>query len=321
MALVDEISSVTEELFIPKLVDNIYNSNPVFMRMKERGIKYSGGRDIVQPVLYAQNSNVLAYTGFDTLNIDATTEVTSAKYDWRQYAVAVNIDRLTELKNSGMSAVLDLVQAKLQNAEKSLSDTLGTDLYTGQGGTYKTMNGFDQMVDDGTNVATYGGINRSTDGDPWWKASYDANGGTGRTLTLALMREWVGDVTIGADGPTLITTTQKVFNKVWELYQANQRFVNTNEGLGGFQTLMFDGIPIVVDSKVPIDTATTNERMYILNESYFDLFVHTDEDFRFEPWHMHLDQNARVAKIFFAGNLAGSNCRMHQQVRDINTSL
>jgi hypothetical protein len=43
-----ELHAVTQKYFIPKLVDNIFDSNPLFKRMKERGLDGDEGTRIVQ---------------------------------------------------------------------------------------------------------------------------------------------------------------------------------------------------------------------------------------------------------------------------------
>jgi hypothetical protein len=307
MPLIDEVNAVTEQLFIPKLVDNFFGSNVLMSRMKERGRSYQGGTKITQPVLYAQNSNFKFYSGWDTLNIDPTTEVTAAQFDWRQASISIAIDRLTELKNSGAQAVLDLVSTKMQVAEKTMIDQMGTYLYTGIGGSTgsKELDGLNMMVNDGTYNAVYGAIDRTA--NTWWKSNYSAT--TGITSTLIRIQKKIGLATVGKSRPDLAMCTQAIFDDVWALSLDKQRIVNQTDADNGFQSVRVSGLDFVVDDKCPSYDAD-NDWVYLLNTEYIDFVTHSDEDFRFEPWHMHLDKNGRVAKIHWAGNLTGSNPRM-----------
>jgi hypothetical protein len=64
-------------------------------------------------------------------------------------------------------------------------------------------------------------------------------------------------------------------------------------------------IPIIADSQCPAS------HLAFVDERYMKMVVHKDEFFRFEPWAKPLNQNVRVAKIYFAGNLVSSNNRKH----------
>lgn len=64
----DQVSAITEKKFLPKLVDNIFDSNPYYMRIKQKSLmKLSGGTSIMQPLNYAATSASGWYTGSETL--------------------------------------------------------------------------------------------------------------------------------------------------------------------------------------------------------------------------------------------------------------
>ena len=57
MALTNTLSALTREKFMPILVDNIFNSNALCLKLLKNADKIDGGSKIVVPVEYATNAN------------------------------------------------------------------------------------------------------------------------------------------------------------------------------------------------------------------------------------------------------------------------
>jgi hypothetical protein len=87
--------------------------------------------------------------------------------------------------------------------------------------------------------------------------------------------------------------------------QPAQRFMDSESAKGGFTSLMFNGVPWLVDSKAP------STHIVGLNEDYLHLVGHKDEWFRFDPFQNPINQNVKVAHIFTMLCFASSNNRMH----------
>jgi hypothetical protein len=99
--------------------------------------------------------------------------------------------------------------------------------------------------------------------------------------------------------------TRANYNRYYALLQPQQRFQDSESAKGGFQSLMFNGIPVLADSHCPAN------HIFFLNENYLHLFVHKDSDFKFEPFQKPVNQAVKVAKIYWTGALGSSNNRMH----------
>jgi len=291
-----EISAITEKYFIPKLVDNIFTSNVLLQRARKKFMQtQDGGERIMCPVMYATTSASDWYSGADTLDITANDQITSAEFEWKQAYANITITRLDDLKNSGKLATVNFVKSKVQVAEKTLADKIGTGLYN-LGTDADAIVGLRLAIDS---TGTYGGIDRST--YTWWASQEDSST---TALSLSAMQALYGDCTIGNDKPSVIVTTQDIFDDYFALLQPQQRFQDSNTANAGFNNLLFRGVPIVVDNKCPAS------HMFMLNEDYLKLYIHTKENFRFEPFQKPLNQNVSSAKIYFAGALTSSNCRM-----------
>ena len=293
----DQISGITEKKFIKKMADNIFDSNPLLKRLKEKSYeKLDGGTSIMVPLNYATTTASGWYTGADSLSTSDNENITAAEYQWRQIYANISITRLDELKNSGDSAKLSLVKSKVQIAEKTIMDTMGTALYN-DGTTLNALVGLKAIV--GT-ASTVGGIAQST--NSWWAGQVDSST---TTFSIAALQTQFNACSVDSDSPTVIMATRANYNRYYAALQPQQRFMDSETAKGGFSSLMFNGAPFIADSHCPAS------HIFILNEKYLHLFVHQDEDMRFEPFQKPINQNVKVAKVFWMGALGSSNNRLH----------
>jgi hypothetical protein len=84
----DQITAVTKRKYLPKLVDNIFDSDPLLKRAKDKGWYQSvdGGTSIFQPAMYAQTTAAGSYAPtatLDTTDNDQFTAFEYAKLSWR----------------------------------------------------------------------------------------------------------------------------------------------------------------------------------------------------------------------------------------------
>lgn len=195
--------------------------------------------------------------------------ITSAEYAWKQIYANISITRLDELKNSGDQQKISLVKSKVQIAEKTIMDTMGTALYN-DGTTSNALVGLRAIV--GT-TSTVGNISQSS--NSWWSGQVDSST---TTLSIAALQTVFNLCSIDSDGPTVAMATRANYNRYYALLQPQQRFMDAESAKGGFSSLMFNGIPFISDSHCPAN------HVFMVNENYLHLFAHKDEDMRFEPF-------------------------------------
>ena len=118
----DSLSALTRDKFLPVLVDNIFNSNPIALKLLKNSEKLSGGKKIITPLEYGTNGAQGFYNGYDVLDTTPSDPITAAEWNWKQAFSSITISGEEELKNNGDSQVLSLLKAKMKNAEKSLKD-------------------------------------------------------------------------------------------------------------------------------------------------------------------------------------------------------
>lgn len=292
----DQISAITERKFIPKMVDNIFKSIPLMQRLQKKVKTLDGGTSVLQPLNYAQASAVGWYSGAETLDNTDNDSISSAEFQWAQIYASISISRRDELKNSGDAQKVDFVKSKTQIAEKSLKDTIAGDLYNA-GSNAKAILGLRSFL---STSATYGGISQTS--QSWWQANIDSST---TTLSIAAMQSLWSNCAINGEPPSLVLVTTANYDRYYALLQPQQRFMDNETAEAGFTSLMFNGAPVIADSKAPTGY------LVMLNEDYLDLYLHKDENFRFEPFMKPINQNVRVAHIFSMMVLASSNNRMH----------
>lgn len=290
----NNVNSMTNRAAMPRVVDQIFRSNALMLRLKRDEEELDGGQFITQHVSYAEGPGG-AFEGMDPHDVSEVEQITDALYNWKHYYVSITIRRSDELKNRGKNALGKVLTTKLKIAEKTMRNLLAQGIYS-NGSDPLTITGLRAMV-TGTGV-TYGNISK-TDND-WWRAQVDS---TTTTLSINAMRNIMGDCTEDADTPNLIVTTQDIYDIYYNLLQPQQRFASESMAKGGFTSILFEGRPIVVDSHCPASS------MYFLNTDYIKLVSHEDENMRFEPFKRPFRQAGRSAFIYWFGNLTASSCR------------
>lgn len=301
----DQISSITQKYIVPKMVDNIFQSYSLLDRMKKKGlVKVRGGASIKQPVLYAKSSSDIWFSGAEVLNSSDIEQFTAAEFDWKQAQVPITVRQIDEIKNSGKEAILNFVKEKIQAAELTMSDQLSSALYN-DGSASDQVVGLRAVVDTDN---TYGTIARS--GNSWWQSQEDTST---TVFSIASLQVQYGAASIGNDKPSVITTTQAVYNRFHSELQPQERFMDKDTAEAGFVSLMYNGSPFLVDDSCPAN------HLFLLNEEYLYLAVHPDHNFRFRAFMEENQQASKTARIFFAGALVCSNPRLQGAFKSMSS--
>ena len=311
----NEIVTTTLRNRSGKLADNITNNNALLTRMKKKGslMTAAGGRTIVQELEYAQNGTYQRYAGYQVLNIQPSDVFTSAEFDWKQAAVAVTWNGLEiDVQNTGEEQVIDLLDARIRNAEKTMSNNLSYDLYsngTADGGLQ--VGGLQLLVADAPTSGVVGGIDRAQ--WPFWRNqvySGVTNGGAAvsntniqgymNQLWLATKRQ--NDVT------DIILADNNYFNDYWQSLTAIQRITGNETGEAGYQNLKYMGADVVPDGA--IGAACPANHMYFLNTDYIKYRPSSKRNMVPLESVSSINQDASVRLIVWAGNMTLSNAQL-----------
>lgn len=312
---ISEIATMTLESRTGVLADNMSKNNALLNRLKQRGNikKVTGGVSIRQELEYAQNGTVMNYSGYQTLNISPSDVFTSANFNYAQKAAAISISGLELLQNSGEEQVINLLTSRIKNAEKSLMNSVATDLYsdgTADGG--KQIGGLQLLVAKSPSSGTVGGIDRAT----WsfWRNIASAPSGAPTAANIqSRMNALALQLVRGTDAPDLIVADSIYFGTYLESLQTIQRITSVTTGGAGFNSVKYYGAgketDVVLDGGVGGGCPAST--MYFLNTDYIHFRPHADRNFvpiggeRFAT-----NQDAMVKLIGFAGNMTLSNASL-----------
>ena len=353
----DQLSHITKKYYIPQLIDNIFKSNVVTYRLLAKSQPVSGGFKIVQPVEVAKTVASTGgalhgfYKGDSTMSYGGADIIKSAEYDWKQAYGTVQMSGREENINSGPEAVLDLLQAKMNNLARTMKDTFAGTIYSDNdpettGTATVSANAPYGLQHICKSDRILGNINSSTTGLEFWDGGMDADasdfGGTALTnlgfdgtggLSTAdgvsniqkIFRKAYKDLTVGNDSPTMIICNQVVFDAYEATLQAQKRFGASSQTLAdaGFQNLLYRGIPVVVDQALEQFAGASatgtpgNEQLFFINEKYMGYKHHAKRNFVFDGFEKPIDADIRVGKMLWMGALCVSNPRMFGLVSDM----
>lgn len=311
------------------LADNVTKNNALLNRLSGKGkIKdFDGGQAIVQEMEYAENGTYKRYSGYDVLNISPSDVFTAAQFPIAQAAVAVSISGLEMLQNSGKEKMINLLESRIGNAERTFRNNLSNDCYSnGSADGGKQIGGLQLLVADTPTSGTVGGISRSTWGF-WQNQAFSFSGNSltpgASTIQTAMNRLWLSQAR-GPDKPDLIIADNTYFRYYWESLQAIQRIASDREAEAGFMSLKFMSADVVYDggfqgqtgllSSPTVGTTWTSgtgapsSHMYFLNTDYIFFRPHKDRNMvPLDPDRFSVNQDAMVKLVAWAGNLTMSN--------------
>ena len=293
-----QLDAITQKYIMPKMFDNIFDSNPLLKRLLSSGQYHSvsGGTTIDIPLSYAQNTATGWFSGADTLNTAENEQITAARYNWASLYAGIAITEEDELKNGGSAGVLKLLASKAMMAEKTLKDQLGTGLYS-DGTNAKSIVGLRDIV---AIDQTVGGIAQAT--NSWWMGLVDS---TTTTQTISAVNTQFENATIDSEKPTVLLSTRTIYTRYYNLLQPMQRFQDSDTAKGGFSNLMFNGVPWIADSHCP------TAHLFGLNEKHLWLCYHPERNITQEPFQKPINQQVKVARLLWMGAFGSSNNRLH----------
>lgn len=293
--LFTEATLSTERYFSKKIVDQLFNSNPMAMRLKQNARTIDGGESLELMSMFAESPNGQWFGEWDTYTSSHREQFDAGRLNWKLYTIPVLVSHLQMLKNSASKERrFDIVMQKNIASAKTAAHHLGTAIFdtTFVSGDLE-IDSLDLAVSAGT--TTYANITRAASGDTLlWSANVDS---TTTVMTLSALQTLYGNCQEGDERPNLIVSTQANFNRYWNLLTPIQRLGSDEMGKAGFTSLLFNGVPWVVDSHVAANF------VYMLNMNHVELVGHRLAFYTFERSPMPVNQWVHIGRYFFVGNL------------------
>src|SRR3990167_7966765 len=126
----DFVTSVTNQVYVKKVVDNILNGNFGLMRFLSNSRPWGGGDQKILPIKISKSTTNGSYSGLDTLSTAQTSDRIMASVDPKQYYGSVVISGIQQAVNQGDGRVLDLLATEMESKAADMKDTMGDGFYS-----------------------------------------------------------------------------------------------------------------------------------------------------------------------------------------------
>ena len=317
----NELTYVTRRAFIPKLVVQLYNSTPLMAALIANSQQASGGvSQVTVPVQGAQfvNAQWSDYSG--SFNQPAVQQgAFNAEFNLKLMIAPVPFLGMEGAVQQDY-AIIPLIEARMNDATNVMMDAMATALYNNYTNTQQFI-GLPGAIDDGTNMTTYGNINRST--YTWWKSTRYAAGNVNPTRQNVL--QYIsGTVKKGAEVPTFAVCGFGTWTLLAQDYVGQEQYVITpgnafdgdsNGPQAAFRALMVAGVPVYPDPYCPEGI------MYFINSNYLNLYIHDQGSFVFTGFESTLPnwQIGYVGAVLMIAELVSTKPKSMTRVQGYNS--
>jgi hypothetical protein len=317
-----ELESVTDDYFMldgGKAIDIYFKSSFILDRWlnKHKAIwdRPNGGKRIRIPLAYdiAEGGS---FGRTDTLTSDDREILNAAYYLWKHYYGNATLFETDELENNGEFAEVQLVNSRLEAAQKKITKDLSTDIHSSASDSAKPLTGFLSLFNTTTSTK-YGDIAEAdlvaADGTKPWKANLTT---TTEGISLKVIRDLASSAKIG-DGPggkpNIGIMPETLLNIVLGILQAQQQFRDDTDTVkAGFLNCVFEGKTLAADDYTPPGY------LELFNEEFVGFSVHAQGFYKKKPWAEVPGKAARTMKIMFHGNVVCKHRAAHAAHSNLN---
>ena len=341
----DALLTTTLAAYRDQMVDNIFKDSAFLAYIRQSGAwkGQNGGERIAQPLMYGDNDTIKTVGGYEQLDTTPQDGFTTAFVEWAEVGGTISISRKEERQNAGEGRLMNLLEAKIKQAEMTMREKLNNDLLAGT----VLSSTFVPELSTGGNLGllplgywlrklnatdpTRGGYpgNIPSATYSWWRHhtadlqnqsvtgnSFKANISTFAGLKQALYRMYNYCSRGSGGSPDLVVTDQLSFEFYNNALDANTRYTNTKMADMGFDTIKLRGATVIWDEKVPdIFTGTAagesgfDGTAFFLNTNFYEVIYDSETDIITTPFVEPENQTAKTAKILFMGNSCITNMR------------
>lgn len=275
-----QVQTITQDQIVPKVVDQVLAGNAFAMVILGRQARPWYGESLKVPVKlfsHTQGGSFSDYGTFKTANENVRQYAT---FDPRAYYQSVVLGGIARSINGiTKTQLLSLVKVEMESVMQDMVDDIGS-LFQGDGTGNSSQDflGVKAAIDDGNTVSSYGSLSRTTY-DKWQSALYTSIGAWDFTKARTLWNK----AQTGNQKPNFAYCDETTFSYVEADYTAITNFqVNTAVGNrsrltmngmvpattgglvgeAGYESLYFDGTPIVRDEKA------NAQEMVVMNTNY-----------------------------------------------------
>jgi hypothetical protein len=309
-----EMVTTTHRKHKKEVNDNVSNHNALYRFLIKKGKKRmeDGGLSIVENLDYAENSTYTRYSGYDPLNVGASEVLSAAEFAWRNVAAYITASGNEIRGNKGETRIVNLVQSRLKNMQRSMANGLSTDYYSA-GSLTNQIGGVQLLVAD-AGTGTVGGINSTT--YAFWQntvqsAAAPLQGGgaitpSATTIESLMLPLWLR-LTRGADHPDVIVASEDYYTFYEQSQTSLKRYAPEDDGKGGMVGLKYKQATVFHDTSA---SGIPAAHMYFLNTNYITAVVHEDADMEVMEELRTVNQDAIAIPCIHQTNMVVSNRKL-----------
>jgi hypothetical protein len=345
-----QITTITQNEIVPKIVDQTLQSNPMTLIFLANARPWNGVTlDFpVKLTNHTQGGGFNDYTEFKAANENVRQ---LASFDVRGYYQSVVIGGIARSVNAvSKTQLLNLVKVEMESVGQDMVDGVGTTFHNS--GTDATLfQGLDAGMDD---TSSYGGLSPATYAN--WKATIQTTVGA---FDFSKARTLMNSATVGSQKPNILDCNETVYGYVEADYtatvQGNYQVMDgararlTSKGIipgmragltgnAGFDVLFYDGVPIVKNDKEDSGKLRANNTDFYrfyglkaveaqevdLSATYhegndYDGGVPSTKGFNWTGFVRPAKQYAWIGQFLLLGNLVTPARRLHSYSDGINS--
>lgn len=252
------IQTTTNQFLAPYLMDLVLRDNLFMGRILSKPEKWKGAQ-MLFPIKYQKGIASVPFNGFDLLPI--TQQPTQVNMTFYPSFVATNVALAgtdisqNQTEGNGSLKTLDLLKVTMESRTQDAVDDIGNYLVQGDGtgAAGKAPMGLIGIVDNGSDLSSYGGLSRSTYSG--LNATVISSSGS---ITLLQIRQLYNNISDGPVRPDMVLTDYTTWSYVENIMTAFERNTITayeaktmKDGTAsGYGDLVWDGMVIYRDKKV-----------------------------------------------------------------------
>jgi len=285
-AIFSELASVTRRAFVPRLFVQLYFGSPTLFYMLGNAQRAAGGLNQVTIPLQGGSMVQGQWTGygggFNSPNI--TPGIQNGQWNLAYWVVPVPLP-FGETIIQATEREISLLKARMNDVYAVTRQNMAGLLFTNNSANPQQPDSFYNAFDDGTNVPTYGGINRNAAGNSAFKGQYiNLNSGTYSQgpagFTRAGMSTLLMSVTSAAGGeaPTFVVMNPGDFATLNNTFITAEQYNPAPGSQYTMDTAIRSSFPNMNIAGVPIfaDTFCPKGNVFGVNVKYTSMYMSED---------------------------------------------
>lgn len=327
MALIQELQAVTDDFIYNRTPEDIYFRDHVLIwKLSKKGKSFNGGLKIQANLEYGKQ-HTGAYGPKTEFPVAKKEILTAAFFEYAAYFGISTYDMEDQLLNNGDAAMVNIIQTKLKNMQKSIRDTMAIDIWRTRteniaAASYedpRPFEGVKALFNQTVDVA-YGEIKpnellREDGSTSMWKTGYTTDAKVMSFATMQALRRLASIGNSDADKPDLYITTEVLKDAYEATIQAQVRYSDKKLADSGFDNVLFKGAAITSDER------QTDNYIDGYNTKYLDIIHHSERNFTKPEWKAEIrTPETYTCNTRWMGQLVCTNRLAHVRATNVTVS-